>query len=129
MKLFNNDRIVKDYLRFDYNEKTGVLEEIHSVVTVESIVGAGSDSFGLHVIVKSLDDIKYRQDDHIIFPPTAKNILSATEYYAEVAKELLRLEAGIVDLYTNTNYIKQGKAAIETRMKALGFLRVLADNE
>ena len=129
MKTFNNERIVKDYLRFDYSKATGKLEEIHSVVTVESIVGAGSENFGLHVIVKSADDIKYRQDDHIIFPPTAKNILLATEYYAAVATELLRLEAAIVDLYNNTNYIKQGKATIETGMKALGFLRVLADTE
>jgi len=128
MKKFNNERIVKDSLRFDYNKRTGALEEIYSAVTVERIAGAGSDIFGLHVIVKTPDDVKYRQDDHIIFPPTAKNILSATEYYAEVATELLRLEAGIVELYTSTNYIKHGKAAIEERMKALGFSKVLADN-
>lgn len=130
MKTFNDERIVKDYLRFDYSKATGELEEIHSVVTVERIIGAGSTYFGIHIpFVKSLDDIKYCQDDHIIFPPTAKNMLSATEYYAEVAKELLRLEEGIVELYNNTNYIKHGKQAIEERMKALGFLRVRADNE
>lgn len=129
MKLFDNTRIVKDYLRLDYNKSTGALEEIRSVVTVEPIIGISSITFRVSVpFLKSLDEVKYKQDDVIIFPPTAKNILSAAEYYAEVAKELLRLEGEIVELCTTTNYIKHGKQAIEERMRALGFLNVLADN-
>ena len=127
MKKFYDNWINLQLLRFDYLE--GDLIEIRSRVEFKKIKGVGDGTYDFILRAVHDEPIRYESTDHMFIPPYTKNMLVAIDYFSRVTAELLRLEKEISELRDSTDYVKDGKKAIEARMKELGFSKVLAHTD
>ena len=127
MKTFYDNWINLKLLRFDYLE--GDLIEVRSRVEFKKIevVGDGTYDFVLGAVHD--EPLRYESTDHMFIPPYTQNMLVAIDYFSRVTAELLRLEKEISELRDSTDYVKDGKKAIEARMQELGFSKVLAHTD